>query len=105
MTLGLVLGRSGFGFDFGRNFICCGFFFIGSSSIGNFFAGRGLLRQQLLLQLSIFLAFILGAAAGTLGFQQLGYDAVLINGIWVALVSVGYAIVLLRSARGQRRNQ
>ena len=75
------------------------------SALGNFFAGRGLLRQQLFLQLSILLAFILGAAAGTLGFQQLGYDAVLINGIWVALVSVGYAIVLLRSARGQRRNQ
>eukprot|EP00493_Phyllostaurus_siculus_P004469 UN04490 len=39
VTLGLFLGRNGFGFDFGRNFICCGFFFTGSSSIGNFFAG------------------------------------------------------------------
>ena len=37
VTVGLVLGRSGFGFDFGCN--CCGFLFIGSSSIGNFFAG------------------------------------------------------------------
>lgn len=69
------------------------------SALGNFFAGRGLLRQQLFLQLSIFLAFILGAAAGTFGFQQLGYDAVLINGIWVALVSAGYAVVLLRTSR------
>jgi len=69
------------------------------SAIGNFLAGRGLLKGQLALQSSIMLAFIGGAAIGAATFGVLGYDAVLINGLWVAAVALAYSIFLLRRKR------
>lgn len=67
------------------------------SSIGNFLVGRGLPKAQVSLQTSIFFAFLMGAGVGSVVFRYVGYDAVLINGIWVGLVALAYAIYLRRT--------
>lgn len=67
------------------------------SAIGNFLAGRGLARAQITLQTAIFLAFISGAAMGSLIFRQYGYDAVLVNSVWVFVVALAYILLLIRS--------
>lgn len=69
------------------------------STLGNFFAGRGLPKMQLSLQTSIFVAFLTGAGCGSIVFRHLGYDAVLVNGAWVGLVAVAYGVYLIRAVK------
>ena len=69
------------------------------SALGNFVAGRGLAKMQLKLQMSVFLAFIAGAAAGAVVFRGYAYDAVLVNALWVLLVALAYALLWVRTPR------
>jgi len=62
------------------------------STLGNFFAGRGLLKTQLKLQSAILFAFLAGAAVGSVAFQYWAYHAVLLSALWVFVVAVVYVI-------------
>ena len=71
------------------------------SSIGNFFAGRGLAIAKISLQSSIFIAFVIGAGVGSEVFRYAGYDAVLVNGVWVGMVAMAYWVYLIWAARSK----
>lgn len=62
------------------------------STLGNFFAGRGLLKTQLKLQSAILFAFLGGAAVGSVVFQYWHYHAVLLSSLWVLFVAGVYVI-------------
>ncbi|MEK9711038.1 MAG: DUF1275 family protein, partial [Thalassolituus sp.] len=68
------------------------------SAIGNFLAGRGLLKVQLALQTAIFVSFVGGAAIGAVSFRGLGDDAVFLNGVWVAMVGLAYIFLIRQKA-------
>jgi len=68
------------------------------SAIGNFLVGRGLLKVQLALQTAIFVSFVGGAAIGAVSFRSFNYDAVLLNGLWVALVGLAYIFLIRQRA-------
>ena len=67
------------------------------SSLGNFLAGRGLARFQLLLQISIFMAFFFGAAVGTLSFGWFSYHAILFKAAWVFILALVYSLYIYRN--------
>lgn len=69
------------------------------SAMGNFLAGRGLPTLQISLQASIFLAFLIGAGAGSFVFRYAGYDAVLVNAAWVGLVAFAYGAYLILTVK------
>lgn len=66
------------------------------SAIGHFLANRVLNRVQLILQCSIVLAFVAGAALGGVLFGWVGYNAVLLNALLVLAVACGYILFLRR---------
>ncbi|MEC8525105.1 MAG: YoaK family protein [Pseudomonadota bacterium] len=69
------------------------------AALGNLLSGRGMLKAQFALQSAIFVAFIAGAILGSLLFRRFGYDAVLVNGVWVGFVALCYVFMLARRKR------